>query len=118
MALPEGATAVWVRHFHHDVAADELGWCRIDPIDPVEPEPPIDPARFARHIQRLGRGISAFPAMFDHAVRKDLERPNDVRHWSAVHGGAAVPEPDITYLRGHCQLRTDAAHANEDEPAQ
>src|SRR3546814_4984739 len=23
MALPEGATAVWVRHFHHDVAADE-----------------------------------------------------------------------------------------------
>src|SRR3546814_14739101 len=79
MALPEGATAVWVRHFHHDVAADELGWCRIDPIDPVEPEPPIDPARFARHIQRLGRGISAFPALFDHAVRKDLESPNEVR---------------------------------------
>src|SRR3546814_20141708 len=95
MALPGGATAVWVRHFHHDVAADELGWCRIDPIDPVEPEPPIDPARFARHIQRLGRGLSAFPAMLDHEVRQDLASPNEVRHWSELTGCEALTEPEI-----------------------
>src|SRR3546814_534681 len=51
MALPEGATAVWVRHFHHDVAADELGWCRIDPIEPEAPKPPVHPPRLPRHIQ-------------------------------------------------------------------
>src|SRR3546814_16301609 len=103
MALPEGATAVWVRHFPHDVAADELGWCRIDPIDPVEPEPPIDPARFARHIQRLRRGISAFPPLSDPAVRKDLERPNEVRPWSEMTGCAAFTEPATTYTRGSYQ---------------
>src|SRR3546814_10433553 len=55
--------------------------------------------------------------MFDHAVRKDLESPNEVRHWSEMTGGAALTEPDIHYLRGSWQLGADEALVIEGVPA-
>jgi len=109
LELPEGASAVWVRQFHHDAAHDRLGWCRIDPVDDVAVPPAIDPDRFARHLERLGRGIAVFPTVFASSIRHDLAHPNEIRHWSEMAGGAAFTEPDIHYLRGSWQLDEDEA---------
>jgi hypothetical protein len=117
LALPEGASSVWVRQFHHDVSTDRLGWCRIDPDHPVELSPRIDEARFTRHLGRLGRGMASLPSVFDHASRFDLEHPNEVRHWTEMTGGAAFTEPNIDYLRGSWQLEPDQALVVEGRPA-
>jgi len=116
VALPEGATSVWVRHFHNDARTDELGWCRIEPLDAIEVAPAIDPDRFDRHLRRLGRAIASFPSVFDHAVRVDVEHPNEVRHWSEMTGGAAFTEPNIHYLRGSWRLGPDDALIIEGTP--
>lgn len=115
--LPEGASSVWVRQFHHDVKEDQLGSCRIEPLDPAPTPPLIDPDRFSRHLERLGRGIRSFPSVFEKAARVDLERPNQVRHWSEMTGGAAFTEPNIHYLRGAWQLGPDEALVVEGVPA-
>lgn len=104
LALPQGASTLWVRQFHHDAANDQLGWCRIEPLDEAAVPPAIDPDRFAHRLERLGRGIAAFPAIFAASVRDDLAHPNEIRHWSEMAGGAAFTEPDIHYLRGSWQL--------------
>lgn len=116
LALPDGASAVWVRQFHHDAANDRLGWCRIDPIDELDVPPPIDPDRFARHLERLGRSIAVFPSIFAASIRDDLGRPNEVRHWSEMTGGAGFTEPNIHYLRGSWRLGADEALVIEGEP--
>lgn len=100
LELPGGATALWVRQFHHDAAHDRLGWCRIDPLDDPPPAPPLDPGRFGRHLARLGKGLAALPAIWSASVRDDLAEPNTVRHWSEMAGGAAYTEAGIHYLRG------------------
>ena len=104
LPLPEGATSLWVRQFHHDAAHEQLGWCRIDPLDEVDMAPAIDPDRFESHLNRLGRNLAAFPSIFAASTVHDLEQPNEVRHWSEMAGGAAFTEPDIHYLRGSWQL--------------
>ena len=104
MPLPQGASAVWVRHFHHDVAADDLGRCTIEALDPPPPPPPIDPEAFTRRLHRLGRTVGAFPAVVEAAAAADAARPNEVRHWAEMAGGAAFTEPGIHYLRGGWQL--------------
>jgi hypothetical protein len=104
LELPEGATAIWVRQFHHDAARDRLGWCRIDPLDEVDVPPSIVPDRFARHLRRLGRGMGMFPTILASSIQDDLAHPNEVRHWSEMVGGAAFTEPGIHYLRGAWQL--------------
>lgn len=116
LALPEGATAVWVRQFHRDVANERLGWCRIDPLGEVPTPPAIDPERFARHLARLGRGVAALPGVFAASTRDDLARPNEVRHWTEMAGGAAFTEPGIHYLRGSWDLGPGEALVLEGEP--
>ncbi len=116
LPLSEGASAVWVRQFHHDAAHDRLGSCRIDPIDHVEPPPAIDPATFERHLARLGRTIAAFPAIFAASIRDDLAQPNEVRYWSEMVGGAGFTEPNIHYVRGSWQLEPDEALVIEVDP--
>lgn len=105
LELPEGATTIWVRQFHQDAATDTPGTCAIEPLDGPSPPPSIDVDRFSRHLARLGRGVSAFPAIFEASVHHDLEHPNQVRHWDEMVGGAAFTEPDIRYVRGAWQLR-------------
>jgi len=104
LALPEGAQAVWVRQFHRDAAVERLGWCRIDTLDDPTVPPNIDVDRFERQLQRLGQTMSTFPQIFAAAVAVDRERPNEIRHWSEMTGGAAFTEPDIHYLRGAWEL--------------
>ena len=116
LPLPEGASAVWVRHFHRDVDRDRPGGCTIEPLDEVDPPPAIDTARFARHLARLGRSIEAIPAVVAAAVADDLARPNRVRPWSEMAGGAAFTEPGIRYLRGSWRLAPDEALVIEGEP--
>jgi len=119
--LPAGARSVWVRFFHNDVANDEPGSCRIEPLDPPDHpdhEPPIDPDRFAHHLRRLGKEMSAFPSVFEHAMRHDLEAPNEVRAWSEMAGGAAFTEPNIAYLRGSWHLEDGEALVIEGEAPQ
>src|SRR5262245_45697079 len=72
LALPAGATAVWVRHFHDDVRRDRLGWCRIEPLDPPSPPPPIDPERFAKHLRRVGTTVDLVPRVIRAATGDDL----------------------------------------------
>lgn len=115
LELPEGASVVWVRQFHHDAADDRPGWCRIDPVDGPAAPAPIDPERFERHLARLGRGLSAFPAILSASVRDDLARPNSVRRWAEMAGGAAFTEPGIHYLRGSWSLDEDEALVVEGE---
>jgi hypothetical protein len=109
LTLPAGASSVWVRQFHHDVAADALGWCSIEALEPADPPLPIRPDQFSRHLRRLGRGMRSLPTVFERSVQVDLERPNEVRHWSEMVGGAAFTEPGIHYLRGAWQLGPDEA---------
>lgn len=109
LALPEGASSLWVRQFHHDASKDRLGECRIEPLDDPPPTPPIDPARFDRHLTRLGKGVAAFTAIWTMSTREDLARPNEVRHWSEMAGGAAFTEPGIRYLRGSWELEDGEA---------
>lgn len=116
VALPEGASAVWVRQFHHDAANEAQGQWRIEPLDAFDLPPVIDPGRFAHHLQRLGRTVASLPSIFEHAARADLERPNEVRHWSEMVGGAAFTEPNIHYLRGSWRLAPDQALVIEGAP--
>ena len=104
LALPEGASAVWVRQFHHDARHDRLGSCDIEPLDDVAVSPPIERERFVRHLTRLGESVEMFPAIFAASVRDDLATPNACRHWSEMAAGAAFTEPDIHYVRGSWQL--------------
>lgn len=109
LALPAGATALWVRQFHRDAAAERLGWCRIDPLDDPPPAAPIDRERFDRHLERLGRAMAMLPQIVAAATAADREQPNQIRHWSEMTGGAAFTEPDIHYLRGAWELAEDEA---------
>jgi hypothetical protein len=104
LPLPEGANALWVRHFHDDVRTDALGWCEIAPLDPVAPPPPIDPGRFAHQLRRLGSTMAFVPSVLDHAAAADLAQVNQLRHWSEMTGGAVYTEPGIHYVRGGWQL--------------
>lgn len=115
LALPEGASVLWVRQFHQDVAHDRHGGCRIDALDPPAVTRTFDPARFERHLTRLGRTIAGFPSIFAAALGNDLDAPNEVRHWSEMAGGAAFTEPGIHYLRGAWQLEEDEALVLEGE---
>ena len=104
LALPEGATSVWVRHFHEAVAEDRLGWCRIEPLDDPPPAPVIDPERFAAHLRRAGGVVAFVPKIIRGGTADDLAAPNTVRHWAEMAGGAAFTEPGIHYLRGSWEL--------------
>lgn len=115
LRLPPGAKVLWVRQFHHDAARDRLGWCRIDPLDRPAPPPAINAERFAHHLTRLGRGVAAVPALQAAATRDDRERPNQVRRWTEMAGGAAFTEPGIHYLRGSWALEPDEALVIEGE---
>jgi hypothetical protein len=107
LELPEGATSVWVRFFHLDVAHDRLGTCAIAPLDPPPPGPPIDPNRFASHLGRAGGVLSFVPKILRGATAEDLAATNQVRHWSEMTGGAAFTEPGIHYVRGAWELGDD-----------
>lgn len=109
LPLPEGATAVWVRHFHTDVRHDQHGHCAIEPLDPPAPPPPIDPDRFAKHLRRLGSAMPFIASTFAGAARAEAPTPNQVRHWSEMAGGAVYTEPGIHYLRGSWVLEPGQA---------
>jgi hypothetical protein len=104
LPLPEGANALWVRHFHGDVRTDDLGWCEIAPLDEPPAPPVIDPGRFAHQLRRLGSTMAFVPGVFAHAAKADLAQVNEIRHWSEMTGGAVYTEPGISYLRGGWEL--------------
>ncbi len=114
--LATGASAVWVRQFHHDAAVDALGWCRIESLEATPPPAPIEPGRFTHQLTRLAKGIGAFPSIVEHAAKADLAHVNEIRHWSEMAGGAAFTEPNIHYLRGAWQLGPDEALVVEGAP--
>jgi hypothetical protein len=119
LALPAGATSVWVRFVHDDIKHDQAGWCRIDSLnDPAPspaPAPSPDTCRFDRDLSRLGKFMSRLPQAFELAVAADAKSPNTVRHWAAMTGGAAFTEPGIHYLRGAWQLTAEEALVVEGE---
>jgi hypothetical protein len=102
--LPDGASALWVRHFHGNIRTDRQGWCVIEPVEAPPVPPPIDPSRFCGQLRRLASMTSALPQIFAAATAADHQRPNELRHWSEMTGGAVFTEPDIHYLRGSWQL--------------
>lgn len=104
LELPAGARVVWLRQFHHDTRADQLGSCRIDPLDDPPPSPLINPERLVHRLGRLERTMGSFPAVLETTVRDDLESTNRVRHWTEMTDGAVFTEPGIHYLRGSWNL--------------
>lgn len=107
--LVDGATAVWVRHFHRDAGTDELGGCRIDPIGSPPVPAPINPDRFGRHLTRLGGAMAFVPSAWSAAMAAEDGRINEIRHWSEMTGGAVYTEPGIHYLRGAWELEPGEA---------
>lgn len=115
LSLPDGATVVWVRHFHDDVHHDTIGWCAIEPTgDPPIP-PPIDPNRFSRQLTKLATATTYLPKIWSSAVMADLAEPNRIRHWEEMSGGAVYTEPGIHYLRGGWRLTPHEALLIEGE---
>lgn len=104
LPLPAGASTLWVRHFHDDVARDEIGWCRIEPLEPPPTPAPIDVDRFPRQLARLGGAMAVVPAAWRAALAAEADRWNEVRHWAEMTGGAVYTEPGIHYLRGAWSL--------------
>ena len=43
------------------------------------------------------------------ATADERDRPDELRHWTEMAGGAAFTEPDITYVRGSWSLGPDEA---------
>lgn len=115
LRLPEGASAVWVRHFYEDVRNDALGACTIEALDGGPPPPFIEPDRFARHLARLGSTLSRVSAVLGAVEKDERPRANTVRHWSEMQGGAAFTEPGIHYLRGAWELGPGEALVIEGE---
>ncbi|OLP03651.1 hypothetical protein BVU76_03665 [Mycolicibacterium porcinum] len=109
LALPERATAVWVRHFHDDVQTDRLGWCAVEPVEPPPVPAPIDPARFGKQVSKASSVIAHLPRVWNAAAAADHKSPNRLRHWTEMTGGAVFTEPAIDYLRGGWQLGPDEA---------
>ena len=119
LPLPEGTTAVWVRFFHEDAGASRESRCSIERIGSGGPvPPPIDPGRFQHHLDRLARTVSFLPAAFAAASADDRARPNEIRHWAEMSGGAAFTEPGIHYLRGGWELGPGEALVLEGEAVQ
>ncbi len=108
LALPAGATALWVRQFRNAPDADE-GWCAIEPLDDPPAAPSIEPDRFGRHLRRAGTVMATVPKIVANSTAPELAAPNTVRHWSEMTGGAAFTEPSIHYLRGAWELADDEA---------
>lgn len=107
--LPEQANTLWVRFFHDDVRHDRTGWCAIEPLhDPPIPVS-IDASRFCHQLRRLASATAVLPQIFAAAGAEDLARPNELRHWSEMVGGAVFTEPGIHYIRGGWQLQPGEA---------
>ncbi|MEB3031831.1 DUF1214 domain-containing protein [[Mycobacterium] nativiensis] len=104
IGLPEGASVLWVRHFHDDWRTDELGWCAIEPVEAPPVPAPIDPAQFSNQIRGLAGLTSALPMVIAATTAAELQQPNELRHWSELAGGAVFTEPNIHYVRGGWQL--------------
>ena len=104
LPLPEGSNVIWVRSFYDDVHHDRHGDVTIEPLDATEPPPLIEPARFAHRLGRLGKGVGATVRGIEVSVAADLARPNEVRVWEEMVGGAAFTEPEIHYQRGAWRL--------------
>jgi hypothetical protein len=115
LPLPEGASALWVRQFHADVRRDAHGRCAIEGLDGGLPPPFIEPERFARRLARLGPTLSRVVSAWAAAEAEERERPNQVRAWSEMQGGAAFTEPGIHYLRGAWRLEPGEALLVEGE---
>lgn len=109
LALPDGASTLWVRQFYDDVHHDALGSCAIEPLDGGPPPPFVEPERLARRLARIGPTLSSVVSVWAAAGAEESERPNQVRHWSEMQGGAAFTEPGIHYLRGAWRLEPGQA---------
>jgi hypothetical protein len=116
LPLPDGARALWVRHFHEDVRRDAPGACAIEPLDGGPPPPFIEPERFARDLAKLGAALPRVVAVLAAAEAEERGRPNQVRQWTEMQGGAAFTEPGIHYQRGAWQLAPGEALVLEGEP--
>lgn len=115
LPLAERSSVVWVRHFHDRIDTDAPGWCHIAPID----EPPIrqriDPTAVERVLERIGATTAALPTIWARSTADDAARPNEIRRWSEMSGGAAFTEPAIDYLRGGWSLSAGEALVIEGE---
>ncbi|MEZ5376020.1 MAG: DUF1214 domain-containing protein [Acidimicrobiales bacterium] len=104
LPLPQGANSIWVRSFYDDVHRDAHGEVHIEALDSASVPPLIDTDRFVHRLQRLGKGARSTVRGISTSVAEDLARPNEVRVWEEMQGGAAFTEPGIHYQRGAWQL--------------
>lgn len=109
LPLPEGANSIWVRGFYDDIHHDRPGTVAIEPLDAPVPRPFIDAERFGHHLRRLGRGMTGAARGMEAAAAADLARPNRIRVWQEMQGGAVFTEPEIHYQRGAWQLQEGQA---------
>lgn len=115
LPLPEGANSIWVRGFYDDVYHDRHGTASIEPLDRGDP-PPLDAGRLAHQLQRLGRGMAGAAKGMAAAAAEDLARPNEVRVWQEMQGGAVFTEPEIHYQRGAWKLEPHQALVLDIQP--
>ena len=74
--------------------------------------------RFAHRLNRLGRSMVGAAKGMAGAAAADLTRPNQVRVWEEMQGGAVFTEPDIYYQRGAWQLEEGQALVMDVRPVE
>jgi hypothetical protein len=116
LPLPAGANSIWVRGFYDDVHHDRHGAVTIEPLDEPGERPFIDAGRFAHRLRRLGHGMAGAAKAMATAAATDLARPNQVRVWEEMQGGAVFTEPEIHYQRGAWSLTEGQALVMDVQP--
>jgi hypothetical protein len=109
LPVPEDASAIVVREYYADRAAEVPAELSIEPLDPAGPPPRPDDESLAEQLTAFAWTIAKL-ATLHRTIRADLlDRPNELVAAEAAELGAAETSPDNLYLLGSFRLGPDEA---------
>lgn len=107
--LEEGVWLIWIRQLFDDIYNDRHGWFTVKNLEPVRP-PTIEPEQFAEKLGLLGDVVSQIVSItYAQSMMESRHRPNEIRRWDEMKGGAVFTLAGIDYMRGSWQLGPDEA---------
>jgi hypothetical protein len=114
--VPEDASAIVVREYVADRAAEALCRLSIEPLDPVGAPPLPDDARLAEQLTALGWTIVKLATLHRTIKPELLDRPNELLTAEAADLGAADTTPDNLYMIGTFRLAEGESLVVDIEP--